>query len=82
MKVPDESRDGNCRRGNIPCRTVYPPGGIRLVAFFEASKGALVLAAGFGLFELVRRNIHDVAKKLVQPFQRSVGRRPSLDDDL
>ena len=68
MKVPDEPCDGNCRRGNVPCRTGDPPSGIRLVAFFEASKGALVLAAGFGLFELVHRNIQDVAEELVRHF--------------
>ena len=71
MKAPDEPCDGNCRRGNIPCRTGDPPSGIRLVAFFEASKGALVLAAGFGLFELVHRNIRDVAEELVRRFHHS-----------
>ena len=41
------------------------PGPIRLVAVFEAAKGALVLLAALGLLALVHRNLQDVAEQLV-----------------
>ena len=41
------------------------PGPLRLVAVFEAVKGALVLLAGFGLLALLHRNLQDVAEQLV-----------------
>jgi uncharacterized membrane protein (DUF2068 family) len=40
--------------------------GVRVVAFFEALKGALVLAAGFGLLALVHRDLEDLAERLVR----------------
>ena len=40
--------------------------GVRAVAFFEALKGALVLAAGFGLLALVHRDLEDLAERLVR----------------
>lgn len=39
--------------------------GLRAVAVFEAAKGALVLAAGFGLLSLIHRNVQDFAGQLV-----------------
>ncbi|MFC5499463.1 DUF2127 domain-containing protein [Caenimonas terrae] len=39
---------------------------IRAVAFFEAFKGALVLAAGSGLLLLVHRDVHAMAAALVE----------------
>ena len=41
------------------------PGPIRLIAVFEAAKGALVIVAGFGLLALLHRNLQDVAEQLV-----------------
>lgn len=41
------------------------PGPIRLVAIFEAAKGALVLLAALGLLALVHRNLQDLAEQLV-----------------
>jgi uncharacterized membrane protein (DUF2068 family) len=40
--------------------------GVRAVALFEAVKGALVLAAGFGLLSLVHRDLEDLAERLVR----------------
>ena len=42
--------------------------GIRLVAAFEASKGALVLLAGFGLLELMHGAAQHGAEQLVRHF--------------
>lgn len=47
---------------------ISSPAGLRFIALLEATKGALVLLAGFGLFELVHRNIQDMAETLVQHF--------------
>jgi uncharacterized membrane protein (DUF2068 family) len=44
---------------NIAC-------GVRLVAVFEALKGALVLGAGLGLLSLVHRDLQAVAERLVR----------------
>src|SRR5437868_14040502 len=40
--------------------------GVRVIALFEALKGALVLVAGFGLLSLVHRDLEDLAERLVQ----------------
>lgn len=40
--------------------------GIHAVAFFEAAKGAIVLAAGFGLLTLLHRDLEDFAEHLVE----------------
>ena len=39
--------------------------GLRVVALFEAAKGALVLVAGFGLARLVHRDVQEAAEELV-----------------
>ena len=39
---------------------------IRLIAFFEAFKGAFVLLAGLGLLTLLHKDLHDLAVRLVQ----------------
>jgi uncharacterized membrane protein (DUF2068 family) len=41
-------------------------GGLRAVAVFEAAKGAVVLAAGFGLLALVHRDAQAVAERFVE----------------
>ncbi|HEY8118925.1 MAG TPA: DUF2127 domain-containing protein [Methylophilaceae bacterium] len=38
----------------------------RIIAVFEAAKGALILVAGFGLLELLHRQARQLAEKLVQ----------------
>jgi uncharacterized membrane protein (DUF2068 family) len=40
--------------------------GIRIVAVFEALKGALVLAAGFGLLSLLHHDLQATAERLVR----------------
>ena len=40
--------------------------GIRVVAVFEALKGALVLGAGFGLLSLVHHDLQAIAERLVR----------------
>lgn len=39
--------------------------GLRLVAVFEAAKGALVMLAGFGILALMHRDLQDYAEQLV-----------------
>ncbi len=43
-------------------------GGVRVVALIEATKGALVLLAGFGAFALVHRDVQEVADRVVRLF--------------
>jgi uncharacterized membrane protein (DUF2068 family) len=38
---------------------------VRVVAIFEAAKGALILLAGFGLLSLVHRDVHELATQLI-----------------
>lgn len=40
--------------------------GLRTVAIFEGSKGALVLLTGFGLLALIHKDIHHAAERLVR----------------
>jgi uncharacterized membrane protein (DUF2068 family) len=40
--------------------------GVRIVAVFEALKGALVLSAGLGLLSLLHRDLQAVAERLVR----------------
>ena len=40
--------------------------GMRVVAMFEALKGALVLIAGFGLLSLLHRDLQDTAENIVR----------------
>lgn len=42
-----------------------PAAGMRVVAGFEAGKGAVVLLAGFGLLSLLHKDLQDFANKLV-----------------
>ncbi len=41
-------------------------GGLRVVALFEATKGALVLAVGFGLLAFIHKDLHLAAEQLVR----------------
>lgn len=43
-------------------------GGVRIVAVFEAAKGALVLAAGFGLLAAFHAGLGAAAEELVEAF--------------
>lgn len=40
--------------------------GLRVVAVFEATKGLLVLLAGFGLLALIHKDLHMAAEQLVR----------------
>jgi len=44
------------------------PAGLRAVAFFEAAKGAIVLAAGIGALELFGPDAQNTAEELVRRF--------------
>lgn len=44
-------------------KTLQP---IRLIALFEASKGALVVIAGIGLLSLVHKDVQAIAERLVE----------------
>ena len=39
-------------------------GGVRMVAAFEASKGILILLAGFGLLSLVHHDVQQLAEDI------------------
>ena len=41
------------------------PGGLRVVALFEAVKGVIVIGAGFGLLTLLHRDVRRIAESLV-----------------
>ncbi len=43
-------------------------GGVKVVAAFEASKGLLILLAGFGLLSLIHQNVQLVAQEVVSHF--------------
>lgn len=54
-------------------------GGLRVVAFFEALKGALVLLAGCGVLTLIHKNLHAIAVRLVLVLHLNPARRyPSI----
>jgi uncharacterized membrane protein (DUF2068 family) len=42
--------------------------GLRVVSFFEATKGLLIVLAGFGLLEFVHKDLHLAAEQLVRHF--------------
>ena len=48
--------------------------GLRIIALIEATKGALVLAAGLGLFALAHRNLQLIAEELVRHFHLNPAR--------
>ena len=48
--------------------------GLRLVALFEAAKGALILLAGFGLLALVHRDLQYLADEVVRRFHLNPAR--------
>jgi hypothetical protein len=47
-------------------RREHSKGGLRVVALFEATKGALVLSVGFGLPAFIHKNLHLAAQQLVR----------------
>jgi uncharacterized membrane protein (DUF2068 family) len=58
-------------------------GGVRIVAVIEAAKGALVLAAGLGLFALVHRDVQTIAEHIVRNFHLNpASRTPQIFLDL
>src|SRR5581483_86012 len=64
-------RRGALRRGfagrvRFSSLSMRPASGVRVVAVFEAAKGALVLFAGFGLVELIYRGAQHVAEEFVR----------------
>lgn len=44
----------------------YSKSGLRIIAVFEAAKGALILAAGFGLLAFVHKDLPLAAEQLVR----------------
>lgn len=53
--------------------------GLRVVAVFEALKGAVVLLAGCGVLTLIHKDLHDIAVRLVQVLHMNPARRyPSI----
>jgi len=49
-----------------PNRKHPPKKGLKIVAVFEAAKGALVLLAGCGLLSFVHKDLHHAAEQLVR----------------
>lgn len=57
--------------------------GLRLVSFFEAAKGLLVLLVGFGLLTFIHKDISLAAEHLVQQFHLNpASRYPRIFIDL
>jgi len=48
--------------------------GLRVVSLFEASKGLLVLLAGFGLLAYIHKDLHLAAEQLVRHFHLNPAR--------
>jgi uncharacterized membrane protein (DUF2068 family) len=58
-------------------------GGLRVVSLFEATKGLLVLLAGFGLLEYIHKDLHLAAEHLVRRFHLNpASRYPRVFLDL
>lgn len=47
-------------------RREHSKGGLRVVAIFEATKGALVLTVGFGLLAFIHQDLHLAGEQLVR----------------
>ncbi len=57
--------------------------GLRVVALFEAAKGALVLLAGFGMLAFIHRDLHLGVERLVRHFHLNpASRYPRIFIDL
>ena len=52
----------------MPSQRRHPKAALHTVALFEASKGALVIAAGFGLLALIHRDVQTLAEEIVRHF--------------
>lgn len=58
-------------------------GGLRVVSIFEATKGLLVLLAGFGLLAYIHKDLHFAAEQLVRHFHLNpASRYPRIFLDL
>ena len=61
----------------------YEKSGLRVVSLFEATKGLLVLLAGFGLLEYIHKDLHLAAEHLVRRFHLNPASRfPRIFLDL
>ena len=52
----------------MPSHGRHPKATLRTVALFEATKGALVITAGLGLFALIHRDVQTLAEEIVRHF--------------
>jgi len=60
-----------------------PDAGLRVIAIFEATKGLLVLLAGFGLLAYIHKDLHAAAERLVMHFHfNPASRYPRIFIDL
>ena len=59
----------------VPVRAEPGKGGMRVVAVFEAAKGAIVLLAGFGLLSLIHQDAQRLAEEVVRHFHLNPGSR-------
>jgi uncharacterized membrane protein (DUF2068 family) len=70
--VSDKVRNERFVAGDVRTGSTKPvtsaATGLRAVAVLEATKGALVLVAGFGLLSLVHRDAQRLAEEIVQRF--------------
>jgi uncharacterized membrane protein (DUF2068 family) len=61
----------------------HSPGGLRVIAMIELSKGALILLAGFGLFSLIHHDVQLMAEDVVRHFHLNpASRYPRIFIDL
>ncbi len=64
-------------------KSEHVKGGLRVVSIFEATKGLLVLLAGFGLLAYVHKDLHLAAERLVRHFHLNpASRYPRIFLDL
>ncbi|GLI39979.1 DUF2127 domain-containing protein [Geobacter hydrogenophilus] len=50
----------------MPTSARHPKAALHTVALFEATKGALVIAVGFGLLALIHRDVQALAEEIVR----------------
>ncbi len=63
--------------------TQAPAAGLRVVAFFEGAKGAIVLLAGCGLLLLIHKDLHQAMAHLIKHFNfNPASKYPSIFLDL
>jgi uncharacterized membrane protein (DUF2068 family) len=68
---------------NSVVRSSHSPGGLRVIAIVELSKGVLIVLAGFGLLSLIHHDVQQLAEEIVGHFHLNpASRYPRIFIDL